>query len=337
MKAIAPGKLILSGEHAVVYGGPALAMAIDRNAQTIVTAAESAGPEEVRFELPDVRAVESFTLRALRDFRERVQRNYDEFTQGRMGLKEILRKPVDLFQYTFITILDGLHLKLTGGLEIRMHSTIPIGCGLGSSAATILSVLRAVGHYFRVEFRPDWYYRYSLEAERLQHGFPSGVDSFVSLHGGCALFREGEAKKIPLPRLCLRLADTGTPECTTGDCVAEVRRRFGASSIWTDFERTTLAMTEALRQENTDAFRAAMRDNHRLLCEIGVVPEKVRAFVAEIERRGGAAKISGAGAIRGEAAGAVLVCADSAVDDVFLQFGYRSLSFRGEPLGVRIV
>ena len=336
MKAIAPGKLILSGEHAVVYGRPAIAMAIDRNAQTMVTG-EGMAAEEVRIDLLDLSASESFSLRALRDFRDRVQRNYEAFIRGEMGLREILHKPADLFQYAFITILDGLHLKLRGGLRIRMHSTIPIGCGLGSSAATTLSVLRAVGHYFRVEFRPDWYYRYSMEAERLQHGFPSGVDTFISLHGGCAIFRDGQAQKIPLPRFRFRLVDTGTPTCTTGECVAEVHRRFADASIWVEFERVTLVMANALARQDAQSLRSTLRENHRLLCEIGVVPDKVRDFIAEIERRGGAAKICGGGAIRGEHAGVVLIVADSMPDDVFERYGYRLLSFRGEPLGVRIV
>ncbi len=336
MKAIAPGKLILSGEHAVVYGCPALAMAIDRHAQAVVTAGGT-GADDVSFDLPDVASNESFTVRALRDFKVRVQRNYQEFAEGRMGLREILRKPADLFQYAFITVLDGLHLQVTDGIRVRMHSTIPIGCGLGSSAASILSVLRAVGHYFRVEFRPDWYYRYSLETERLQHGYASGVDSFISLHGGCAVFRQGEARKIPLPRLRLLLVDTGQPASTTGECVAEVRRAHGGSGIWCEFERVTLALEAALCRNDDEAFRDGIRENHRLLCRIGVVPAKVQAFIADVEASGGAAKICGAGAVRGDAGGAVLVHMQGPVQDLCSRHGYTPLTFRGEPLGVRIV
>jgi mevalonate kinase len=208
MRAIAPGKLILSGEHAVVYGRPALAMAIDRCAQSVITLGAD---DLVSFNLLDLKESDSFTLRALGDLKTRVQRNYQLFLKGELGIRDVLHKPIELFEYAFITLLDGLHLKFSDGVNIQTQSNIPIGCGMGSSAATILSLLRGIGHYFRVEFRPDWFLKYSLEAEKLQHGFPSGVDSFISLNGGCALFQNGKATSVPLPRLAMYLVNTGTP------------------------------------------------------------------------------------------------------------------------------
>ncbi|MBP7275682.1 MAG: hypothetical protein KBA51_05725, partial [Kiritimatiellae bacterium] len=243
MKAIAPGKLILSGEHAAVYGRPAIAMAIDRSATAILRPEIGPAEGEVSFDLADFQQQERFTIRALRDFRDRVQRNYRSFLDGEMSIREVMRKPVDLFEYAFIMLLDGLHLKFQDHLDIRLHSNIPIGCGLGSSAASILSLLRATGHYFRVEFRPDWYYTYSLEAERMQHGFPSGVDSYISIHGGAARFQDGRAERIPLPRLPMALVNTGAPATTTGECVAGVRANFGADEqLWNEFEAVTRGM-----------------------------------------------------------------------------------------------
>jgi mevalonate kinase len=337
MKAIAPGKLILSGEHAVVYGRPAIAMAIDRSAVAEVTPGAE-GEDRVSIDLKDLTQRESYTLLALQDFKSRVAKNYRMFLNGELGIREVLRKPIDLFEYAFIILLDGLHLKLRHGLDIRLQSNIPMGCGLGSSAATILSVLRAVGHYFRVEFRPDWYYEYSLEAERMQHGFPSGVDSYISLHGGCARFRNGHAERIPLPRLPLTLVNTGTPITTTGECVAEVRRRHEKdNALWDEFEATTVRLEKALARNDTEEALEAIRGNHRLLRRIGVVPDRVSDFIAAVENRGGAAKICGAGAAGGEAGGVVLVTGIRPPADLCEAFGYSLVSVRGEPLGVRIV
>ncbi len=334
MRAIAPGKLILSGEHAVVYGRPALAMAIDRCAQSVI----SLGADDlVSFNLVDLKECDSFTLRTLMDLKSRVQRNYQLYLNGEMGIREVLHKPIELFEYAFITLLDGLHLKFSDGVNIQTQSNIPIGCGMGSSAATILSLLRGIGHYFRVEFRPDWFLKYSLEAEKLQHGFPSGVDSFISLNGGCALFQGGQASPVPLPRLTLYLVNTGTPAATTGECVVAVKSRFERDLIWNDFEAVTLALEKAVRENKLEDVQQAIRANHRLLTRIGVVPAKVQQFIGDLEAQGGAAKICGAGSVMGEQAGMVLVLADKAPAELCQRYGYEWSTVRGDPLGARIV
>ena len=335
MKAIAPGKLILSGEHAVVYGRPALAMAINRHAESSIT---PEALEEVRFDLTDLRESERFTLRALRELKTRAHKNYQLFLEGRLGIREVLHKPVELFEFAFINLLDGLHLKVEKGLNIRLHSTIPIGCGMGSSAATILCVLRAIGHYFRVEFRPDWYLNYSIEAEKLQHGHSSGVDPYISLHGGCARFQQGQAKQLSLPRAGMYLVQTGTPQTTTGECVSQVRAHIGEkAAIWNDFEAVTNAVEQALATNDRRDIRDAIRENHKLLTQIGVVPEKTQQFIREVETAGLAAKTSGAGAVAGDAAGMVLVFADRQPDELCKKYGYTALTIHGDPLGVRIV
>jgi mevalonate kinase len=334
MKAIAPGKLILSGEHAVVYGRPALAMAVNRHAESVIT---PEALEEIAFDLTDLRESERFTIRALRELKARVHKNYQLFLDGQLGIREVLRKPVELFEFAFINLLDGLHLKVEKGLNIRLHSTIPIGCGMGSSAATILSVLRVIGHYFRVEFRPDWYLNYSIEAEKLQHGHSSGVDPYISLHGGCARFQQGAAKPLPLPRAAMYLIQTGTPQTTTGECVSRVRELHANDPIWNDFEAVTNAVEAALAANDRRDIRDAVRENHKLLTKIGVVPEKVQSFIREVEAAGHAAKICGAGAVAGENGGMVLVFANQQPDALCQKYGYTPLTIHGDPLGVRLV
>lgn len=335
MKAIAPGKLILTGEHAVVYGKPAIAMAVDRNAQSIIV--PGGAEDEISFDLQDLSDQESFTVRALRELKNRVLKNYRLFLDGQLGIREVLKKPVELFQFAFITILDGLHLKVADGFKIQLRSNIPIGCGMGSSAATVLSTLRAIGHYFRVDFRPEWYQAYSLEAENLQHGKASGVDTYISLHGGCARFQDGVAEKLPLPRMPMHLVNTGAPGSTTGECVSSVRQRYSTSRIWDDFEAITSAMKIALARNDIEEIQRLIRENHRLLSEIGVVPERVRNFVGDVEKWGAAAKVCGAGSVAGDNAGIVLVCSEKAPKALCDQYGYELMSVRGEPLGARIV
>lgn len=334
MKAIAPGKLILSGEHSVVYGRPALAMAIDRSVAATI---ENTDDGQVSFELPGVNERDSFTLLALQDFKRRALTNYRLFLNGELGIRDVLYKPVDLFKFGFITLLDGMHRSLDSGVVIRMKSNLPIGSGLGSSAASVLSELRAVGHYLRVDFKPEWAYEFSLEAEKLQHGHPSGVDSYISLNGGCAAFENGKARSVPLPRMRMFLVETGVPETTTGECVVNVKQSFANDAIWNDFESVTREVENAVRGNDDVLMRSLLRENHRLLCRIGVVPEKVQRFAADVEAAGGAAKICGAGSIRGENGGVMLVLADEMPRALAAKYGYTVSPVRGDPLGTRIV
>jgi mevalonate kinase len=334
MKAIAPGKLILSGEHSVVYGKPAVAMAIDRSVTATI---ETTLDGQVSFDLQDVSARESFTMLALQDFKRRALHNYHLFLDGKLGIRGVLHKPVDLFKFGFITVLDGLHRSLETGIVIKLKSSIPVGSGMGSSAASVLSELRALGHYLRVDFKPEWYYEFSLETEKLQHGHPSGVDSYISLYGGCAAFQNGEARSVPLPRMKMYLVETGTPEATTGECVVQVKEQFQNDMIWNDFETVTNEVEKAVRENNSMLMRSLIRENHRLLCRIGVVPQKVQQFVADVETAGGAAKICGAGSIRGQNGGVVLVLADFMPISLAEKYGYKVSPVRGDPLGTRIV
>ncbi len=334
MKAIAPGKLILSGEHAVVYGRPALAMAIDRCAESMVTADAS---DTVSFHLVDLQQSHTYTLHALDDLKRRLRKDYRRFLDGTLGVREILHTPIELFAFAFITAVDTLHLDLTGGLRISTHSSIPIGCGLGSSAATVLSALRALAQHLRVDPAPDGYLTCSLEAEKLQHGHASGVDSWLSLHGGCALFRDGSARRVPLPRVPMYLVHTGVPATTTGECVVAVRKQFQHDPIWHDFETVTQSLEQALRANDLPGVQRSVRENHRLLTRIGVVPARVHALIAEIEQQGGAAKICGAGAVAGEHGGIVLVFAEQPPVEICANRGCTLLAERGDPLGVRIV
>jgi len=334
MKAVSPGKLILSGEHSVVYGKPAVAMAIDRSVTATI---EDTSDGQVAFEMPGVTERESFTMLALQDFKRRAQNNYRLFLEGKLGIRDVLHKPVDLFKFGFITVLDGLHRKLDSGIVIKLKSTIPVGSGMGSSAASVLSELRAIGHYLRVDFKPDWYYEFSLESEKLQHGHPSGVDSYISLYGGCAAFQNGQARSVPLPRMKMYLVETGAPEATTGECVVQVKEQFQNDLIWNDFEAVTGEVEKAVRENNSALMRSLIRENHRLLCRIGVVPPKVQQFAADVEAAGGAAKICGAGSIRGQNGGVVLVLADFMPSMLADKYGYKISPLRGDPLGTRIV
>lgn len=336
VKVNAPGKLILSGEHAIVYGKPALAMAVNRYATA------SATPQLlplVSFDLSDLAYEHDLPLTALNRLKGRIKYNYQRFISGEFKIRDVLQKPVELAQFAFSLFLESLNLKLTQGIRIRLQSDIPIGCGMGSSAATILSIVHAIAHHLKVELTSDIFFRLALEAENMQHGYSSGLDLQVSLHGGCVFVKEGQTFSRSVPNVPMYLVNTGMPKTTTGECVIHAERFFKESSIAEDFAAVTEAMDAGLQANQVAEIRRAILANHELLVKIGVVPEKIQTFINKIKMLEGAAKICGAGAVSGDRAGIVLVVTDhlEALAELCTQYHYSILPVTGESRGVHIV
>ena len=80
-----------------------------------------------------------------------------------------------------------------------------------------------------------------------------------------------------------------------------------------------------------------IRENHKLLNKIGVVPQNICNFINEIEVDGGAAKICGAGSIKGDSAGAIIVFSEKMPDKLCNKYGFKVSSVRGDPLGTRLI
>jgi len=336
MKVLAPGKIILSGEHAVVHGRPALAMAVNRYVTATVT------PHflpMISFDLSDLAYQNGVSFSALQQLKKRIKRKYQCFLQGDFKIRDVLSKPVELAQFALTLFFDMLNVKLTQGMKISVKSDIPIGCGMGSSAATVLGVARAIAHHLHIELSPDTFFQLGLEAENMQHGFSSGLDLKVSLHGGCIYIDNNTLNLRNIPELPMYLVNTGSPLSSTGECVAAAASYFNRTQIGDDFAAITQAMDLALQNNKITQVADAIRMNHQLLVKIGVVPERVQQFIQEIELSGGAAKICGAGSIAGNQAGVVLVVVE---DEALLQtlcgrYQYSLVPIRGEPRGVHVI
>lgn len=335
MKVLAPGKLILSGEHAAVYGKPALAMAVNR--YVIATVTPQLLPF-VSFDLSDLEYERRLSLSALNHLKNCIKEKYQRFLQGEFKIRDVLQKPVELAQFAFGLVFENLNLKLTQGIKIHIQSDLPIGCGMGSSAAMILSVLYAMTHHFQLNLSSEAFLRLGQEAENMQHGYSSGLDLRVSLHGGCVFMHEGVLQRRTIPTLPLYLINTGTPKTNTGECVSAVAHHFKTSHIGDDFSATTTAMDVAFQENNLQKVIETIRKNHQLLTTIGVVPQTVQRFISEVEGIG-AAKICGAGAIGGEKAGVVLAVTEdeATLKKMCANYHYFILPISGEARGVHVV
>ncbi len=335
-KARSPAKLILSGEHAVVYGKPAIAMAINRYAESTINTNLSSA---ILFDCLNFKSAKSFTLQALEGIKHRLQDKYHAFLEGRCGIREVLKTPFELLQYTVTHLLETLNVTLSEGLNIRTESEIPIGCGMGSSAAIVMSTLYALAHFLKLDIDPARFLALGREAENLQHGYSSGLDLHLAMKGGCLRFEEGRTVTRVLPQMPFQMVQTGTPESTTGQCVSMVSKHFRCGTRANDFAAITELFDEALQAKDMTGIQACIRQNHKLLVDIGVVPPKVQDFIGALEKEGAAAKICGAGAIKGNNAGIVLVVSDADRDlsSITKNYGYSLQSVYGDVYGTQIV
>lgn len=339
--ASAPGKLILCGEHAVVYGRPALVAAVDLRLTArlaVPHGANRAGDDAlVRLSVPvlDLRSETTWAEihRYAEDSRRRWRRWFDGRGEGGEAPRPFSTVRADAPDHLLKVALGEAAAALGEGtlneigppLDVHVDSELPAGSGFGSSAAAAVALVAAY-----LELRggrpadPGLVERLALEVERRQHGSPSGVDGATVLHGGMVWAEQGPAGDLrfqpfstagsnPLPGLAVY--DTGRPAEGTGTVVAAVRqgwRRETArhEALWDEMEAATRAFRAILEGGGDDdgpTLGPVIRRSQRALEEIGVVPEPVRKLVRTVEQAGGAAKISGAGSLSGPGAGTLLV------------------------------
>lgn len=319
--ASAPGKIILMGEHAVVYGRPALVAAVGMRARARLGAPPDLGRGAVELRLPDLGLRAAATREELRAFAERARERWRR-RRATGGGRRDGADPDDPTRLVRVAVGEAMRLAPAPteapGLRLEVASELPVGCGLGSSAAVGAAVSGAWLARHGISPDEEERERLLLEIERRQHGSPSGVDGATVLRGGVLWAEprdEGELEVEPAEvapdRLArLRLVDTGSPAEDTGAVVAAVRRRREEQPdrVAAALDRVETATRRFRRVlagggRSADELGELIRSCQRGLEELGVVPGPARRLVRSIEERGGAAKISGAGALTSPADG----------------------------------
>jgi len=330
MHAIAPGKVILSGEHAVVYGAPALAVAAECHIHAHFTP-HSADAVSLSGSLLD----SQYSLSELDVLKAQLDSRFDAFSAGTLAVDSLLESPDQLIAYVLAS------QQLCVGGRLRVESDLPTGAGMGSSAAAISAVLIVANTLMQqhgvAPLNPEQRFSLTRYCERLQHGRGSAIDAAAVTFGG--LVRVESDQATPLGSVLGEgwyRVNTGSPSVSTGHCVQQVRSQFAQSSIWAEFRQVTENLQAALG--HPDRVHAAVRANHRLLQEIGVVPEPVAQFITAAQHSGASAKISGAGAVAGDCGGQVLLYAPGVdVSSVCAEFNYPCYPLQEDSQGARLL
>jgi mevalonate kinase len=279
--ASAPAKIILFGEHFVVYGEPAVVTAIDKRAHV---SAELRKDRHIYVKSVDLGVSGFFT---------------DEGFEAERGGSDACAK-LEPIRIAVQKVLDISKKK--NGVNVEVHSSIPVASGLGSSAAVVAATAFAVGHVLDAKISQEETFRVAYEAERFVHSTPSGIDPAISTYGGVVLFQKDKGfspikvgKDMPLV-----VGDAGiersTGEMVTG--VRERRERYAAiiNSIVEAGGKIALRAVEALEKGDLETLGELMNINHSLLSAVGVSNEALERLVYAARKAGAlGAKITGAG------------------------------------------
>lgn len=299
-----PGKLILSGEHAVLHGNPAIGIAVNRYMDVTLTRYPFL---KLSFNLMSIDFQRQFTLGALRQLKSKINKHYKAFSDGKKRISDVLEHPFELALYTAINVIDSFKKHLPNGLDIATHSTIPVGCGMGSSAASVVSLIHALSSMLHMNLPLERYVELGIESENLQHGQSSGFDIHITHQGGCLYYNGNSYKPLNFPtHWPIHLIHTGKPATGTGETVTHAKA-FVTQERLKAFARVTNALKEAIVNDDLEKAHVAMQENHQLLREIQVVPDQVNHFINACKSLGLSGKSCGAGSHQGEHAGMLLL------------------------------
>ena len=280
----APGKVYLFGEHAVVYGEPAVPCAIERRATVEVTARSDG---RLRVDAGDL-SLDGFTVEYGGDGTPDVDvpESLVEAATGYVdGAVEQAREAADAPEV---------------GFDVAIESAIPLGAGLGSSAAVVVAGIDAATRELGVELPPE---ALAERAYRVEHGVQEGeasrADTFCSTMGGAVRVEGENCRRLDAPALPFVIGyDGGAGD--TGALVAGVRELREEYDFVAD---TVSAIGDLVRQgeraldeNDRDELGRLMDVNHGLLNALGVSARSLDAMVWAAREAGArGAKLTGAG------------------------------------------
>jgi hydroxymethylglutaryl-CoA reductase len=282
------GKVILLGEHAVVYGRHAIACPIPLSMRAVV----EDGDKGVQLLIP------------------------------RWGIEYQLAKPAEQrrsFEKAAGAIMDQLGLS-DRAMRIEVFPDVPRGMGMGGSAALAVAIVRALDIHFRLGLSDEEVNELAFQSEQIAHGQPSGIDNSLATYGKSLVFRKGsppllEPLNIAEP-LSLVIGMTRN-EGLTAKTVARVREARERKpklyeKIFDDIDGLVLQGVAAIQEHDLETLGELMNVCQGLLNALQVSTPELERLIG-IARHAGAkgAKLTGGGG-----GGAMIALCDNNADEV---------------------
>ncbi len=270
----APGKVILLGEHAVVYGEPAIAVPLNSLRATATFTATGHTSEKLVVDAPGIA----------------VHARLDE-------LAKVHPLAAAITETTRV-----LNIAAPPAGTLRVASALPLAAGLGSSAAITIAIARALAAHFAIELTAASAAQIAAAVENLHHGSSSGIDPTVIAHNAAICYTKHKDPEFICPHANLELviADSGTTG-STREAVNAVRLLHSNdparySGIFAEIGALVVSARAPLEAGKHAVLGAVLNANHKLLQAIGVSTTFLDTLCAAALRAGAyGAKLTGAG------------------------------------------
>ncbi|CAH0479722.1 unnamed protein product [Peronospora belbahrii] len=332
VRVSAPGKLLLLGEHAVVYGCPVVAVALsDLRINVEITRIQmpTAITPTVEFFCKDIQSTrDKQPLRCVYttlELQKIVDGLEDDIYYVPTPMQEVMKRienvldgetPEDakairapLFLCCALLRTSGFLSGSKGGLLVKVATcNLPIGAGLGSSAA--MSVALA-GAFAELSDSPrkhelEFINAYAFGAEVILHGLPSGADNTVSCFGGTLIFQKHSEPSFcriqcQLDKFRFLIVNTCVPR-STKEQVDIVRKRYEADrekvqKQFDDIQQLVekfIALSER-KVLSEEVLGQEIAYNQKILNGLGVGHQRIDEVVRICKQFNGATKLTGAG------------------------------------------
>lgn len=270
----APGKIILHGEHAVVYGKTALAASLNLRTKLRF---EERNCDRIQINFPNIHMSLDVPLDVLLEYFEpsypfnentnRLLDQVEQFVKLKKGFsgeynginEQVLSLQAILYLLVYIAYEEKMQIK---PFSVHLSTELMINAGLGSSASFAVCLSACFFHWARRQ-KSDVHHtfnendlekisKYALSCERIMHGSPSGIDNSVCTYGSIIEFRRGEPVNVlsNMPSLNILLVSSNVSRNTKDlvERVAERRRSYPAiiDSIFDSIDAVSKAAVQVL-------------------------------------------------------------------------------------------
>jgi mevalonate kinase len=295
----APGKVILFGEHFIVYGGKAVLCSIDRR----IT---------VQSELMDNGRIDIISSLG--------QASLSMVDQ--LSVAEPALRPIAYLAKKILAKYGS-----TSGIRVSVSAQFPSGVGLGSSSACCVAAASSILGLFADQTK-ERVLDLAIEAERTIFESTSGADCSVCTFGGAIEYhRDGQINRLDFdPKFTLVVADSQIAH-STSSVVSRVKKYKDDnpaifSLLCTQEERLIEDALEALRNNDLRVLGQRMSQNQKYLEQIGISNEKINSMIGLVKEISYGVKITGAGDGG---------CIIALVDQANIESTMRALSDGGHP------